>query len=124
MMCPALRVSAAQVQRFPLDQLASLFGGKIYKLSTRNLHSWQLGGSRAAALMRNLYPMMSPRRQDQIATALWEWMQKPMAHAEKQACIHGHPFDEKNTYRYGNHRQCKACSAARMRRYYQMAKSA
>jgi hypothetical protein len=30
-------------------------------------------------------------------------------------CPYGHPYDDANTYRYGNKRQCKACTARRGR---------
>lgn len=29
----------------------------------------------------------------------------------KTHCKHGHPFSEKNTYKYGNHRICRPCRA-------------
>src|SRR4030095_750330 len=36
-------------------------------------------------------------------------------------CIHGHEFDEANTYRRPNgHRQCRACNRAAVRRYQAM----
>ena len=33
--------------------------------------------------------------------------------SKKTHCPKGHPYDEKNTYRYGNDRQCKICDRAR-----------
>lgn len=37
-------------------------------------------------------------------------------HAGKTHCIHGHPFDEANTYHIKNgHRQCRTCTRDRMR---------
>jgi hypothetical protein len=43
--------------------------------------------------------------------------------ARQVACERGHPFDEKNTYRYldregGLHRQCRQCDRQRKREAY------
>lgn len=32
-------------------------------------------------------------------------------HGSETHCIHGHEFDEENTYWYGRHRKCRACRA-------------
>jgi hypothetical protein len=37
--------------------------------------------------------------------------------AEITHCLNGHEFNESNTYRRGNCRQCKACGLARTARY-------
>lgn len=37
--------------------------------------------------------------------------------ASRDHCPNGHPFDESNTYRHGNTRQCRICNAERARRY-------
>jgi hypothetical protein len=70
-------VTAAQVQRWPLDQLAELIGGKIYLQPARGrrqpCHWWRFAGHRAVERMRGLAPYFSPRRQMQIATALSAW---------------------------------------------------
>ena len=34
-------------------------------------------------------------------------------YTRKDQCIHGHPFDESNTYRYMDRRMCKACNRIR-----------
>jgi len=68
------RVSASQVQREPLDRLASLFGGTVRERKDRTsrpwhqqqLHQWDVSGARARGVMLTLYPMMSQRRQQQI----------------------------------------------------------
>jgi hypothetical protein len=38
--------------------------------------------------------------------------------ARRDCCPQGHLFDEANTYRYGNTRQCRACNNARNRARY------
>lgn len=37
--------------------------------------------------------------------------------ARKVRCEHGHPFDEKNTYRHRSRRSCRACNAKAAKRY-------
>ncbi len=124
-MSPGLRVSAQQKDPETLYRLSRILGGKVWKVSTRDCYGWSITGSRAASISLMLYSLMSERRKGQIQEALGEWMQKPVAKAEQTHCIHGHPFDEKNTYWYkGRHRHCRACSAARMRRYSRVMKSA
>ena len=34
-------------------------------------------------------------------------------HANKTHCVHGHPFNEENTYVYPGKRQCRVCTIAR-----------
>lgn len=65
------RVSAPQVQRWPLEQLQKLFGGTIadYR-EKRNTYHWWVTGSRARGVMMTLYSLVSPKRQEQIRAAL------------------------------------------------------
>ena len=35
----------------------------------------------------------------------------------KTHCPQGHPYDEANTYQYGNNRQCRVCNLVYVRRY-------
>jgi len=41
----------------------------------------------------------------------------PRSGGNRDACIHGHPFDETNTYWLDGHRCCKECSRIRGRAY-------
>lgn len=45
------------------------------------------------------------------------------ANAAKTHCKFGHPFDEANTYHLNGGRWCRACGAARGRRYKQQKKA-
>ena len=70
-------ISAAQVQREPLDRLATLFGGVVHfdprpnRPKNQNpVHYWRVSGLRAVAIMKLVRPHLSPRRQSQIDTAL------------------------------------------------------
>lgn len=71
-------ITAGQVQLEPLERLQELFGGNIYpcklaKNGRQPSHVWNLNGSRAIGLMLTLFPMMSTRRQSQIANAVNGW---------------------------------------------------
>lgn len=45
--------------------------------------------------------------------------------AAKTHCVHGHEYDERNTYRKpSGHRDCRKCGAARQRRYQARKKAA
>lgn len=39
-----------------------------------------------------------------------------LAQAARTHCPAGHPYDEANTYRHGNHRYCRACNTAKAAR--------
>jgi hypothetical protein len=97
---PTLTVCASQVQLWPLEKLQSLFGGGISSNGTKRqvenghqlCHMWHLSGYRAAALSMTLYSLMSPRRQQQIATALEFWKPLKLANYLRQTCPQGHPY--------------------------------
>ncbi len=68
------QVTAAQVQREPLERLQASFGGAI-RMSLREsprqaVYRWQCSGSRARGVMLTLYRFLSPRRQGQVRAAL------------------------------------------------------
>lgn len=42
----------------------------------------------------------------------------PGIRSRQTACIHGHPFDEENTYHWGGWRHCRACGNERHKRSY------
>ena len=133
--CP--RISAAQVQRQPLDVLKRLFGGGISKHSDRGPSrqascQWHLNGARAVALMMTLYSWMSPRRREQIFAALSRWKALP-THPRvlrqiygdilRTHCIHGHALSSDNIKRERKTngsitRRCKVCYRAAMKRWY------
>ena len=69
------QVSATQVQREPLDRLASFFGGRVWERKSRRVswqptHWWRICGPRARGVSMTVYPLMSPRRQGQILSML------------------------------------------------------
>lgn len=68
------RVSAYQVQRWPIDRLAAILGGKITQRPARGNQQpcwvWNLHGTAAREVMVLLRPHLSPKRQSQIDIAL------------------------------------------------------
>jgi hypothetical protein len=66
-------LQASQVQKWPLDRMQALFGGTIYKNPKVTFYHWRLPGVVGAGLAMTLYPLMSPRRQEQIRFALTRW---------------------------------------------------
>lgn len=75
--CRCERITVNQVQKEPLERLASYLGGSI--LSRQRHHSqpigqpywtWQATGPRARGIMMSIYPLMSPKRKEQIRKAL------------------------------------------------------
>ena len=69
-------VSAPQKQREPLDRLMAIFGGTLRSGSTNKSYpeniywNWRCHGVRARGVMMTMYQFMSPRRKEQIRTAL------------------------------------------------------
>ena len=108
-------ITAAQVQRWPLEKLQCLYGGKInltiYKNRPKwsNIYRWSLTGERAAGLMMTLYPLMWTRRRGQILLALGGWKAAPVPKKYRTHCERGHEYTESNTYRHENSRQCRQC---------------
>jgi len=120
-------VSVVQVQREPLERLVAMFGGNlgVYRRNTgkhagKEYNRWQVSGKKAAGIQMTLFCMMSPRRQEQIRSALDKW-KSPVENfnRSKNRCQRGHEFTEGNTYIYPDgRRECKTCSTAYKRAYH------
>ena len=89
-------VCAAQVQRWPLDQLQKLVGGKIGRIAPRKGKghwAWNLTGPRGVGLALTLFSAMSPDRRQKIKELLLVWKKTaPMApkHVERFWRLYGH----------------------------------
>lgn len=89
-------VTAAQVQREPLDRLQVLFGGIIRQRQTKGFSEkpiwvWTLPSHRSIEVMMTLYVLMSPKRKKQIATALERWKRaRIMKRRGTGICARGH----------------------------------
>src|SRR3990167_1920569 len=124
-------VTANQVQKWPLTKLSILFGGSVNLIpsasrkndSRGNFYNrqdqfkWGLYGEKAIALMMTLYALMSPRRKQQIRTAIDAWKSRRPRSAYRISCPYGHKFSETGVY-YNNQngaRQCRMCRILRER---------
>ena len=98
------RVRAPQVQRAPLERLQQLIGGAIKLTSKRPdgwkpVYRWAIDTSRSVQLMMTIYPLMSPKRQEQIAKALVGWRANPICRSVKRThCPQGHRLSLDNIY--------------------------
>jgi len=121
-------VSASQVQKEPLDRLYKLFGGGMNVFSRKEVkgniyHRWQIYGPKAEVLMKMLFPIMSPRRQNQITAVLAWYASRPGKNFTKSGRTKWvkceHPFTPENTYIYpkSQRRCCKTCMKASHDRY-------
>lgn len=126
------RVTASQVQLWPLERMQTLFGGSIYPVVSTNpqhkpQYHWQLNGSRAIPFMMTIYSLMSPGRKLQIECCLNVWKaftRWKMADGYK-VCRNGHEMTLENTYTQirgeWKGRICKTCrreyDKLKMRRY-------
>jgi len=126
----ACYVLVTQVQGWPLEKCAAMFGGKVnYKPPrnpNRNGHNeqaygiWQVGGRKAVSIMMMVYPFMSPDRQKQIGRCLDHWKSRRVYTGEKQHCPQGHPYEGSNLYRNptNGQRKCRICTRANTARLY------
>ena len=110
-----IQVTAAQVQRWPLEKIQNMFGGGISlneetRKNRQPCHHWHTTDARAAGICMTLYPLMSPRRQKQIVAALDRWKAKPFRRGENaRTCLNGHPWSEESTYLWNGKRLCRTC---------------
>lgn len=109
-------ITAAQVQREPLDRLASLFGGRIYSrktggFSTQPIWIWKLTSHRSVQVAMTLYVLMSPKRQGEIRDALDRWRRARLfKQTGSTTCARGHPLSGKNVYlAAGRYVKCREC---------------
>lgn len=135
----AIRISAAQVQREPLDRLQAIMGGKIYfkdnserrrrgVVMSSDIFRYQLSGSEAAGWMMTLWSLMSPRRREQIEAALLCWKSKrPSGNVSRRIinkCVIGHEMTPENTRLVttskGVARHCITCWRSRTRARYRV----
>jgi len=75
------RISVGQVNREPLDRMAALFGGHVFRLNavrsgydkryiSRGAWRWLACGARARGILLTLYGMLSDKRREQIRKTL------------------------------------------------------
>ena len=108
-----LNLTAAQVEKEPVDRLIGLFGGAVYsyppKRPNENLaHRWHAVHARAAGIMMTLYPLLSPKRQEAIRLALDKWKQI-IPQEYRTHCPKGHELSGDNLYVSRGKRYCHEC---------------
>lgn len=98
----SLRICQKNIE--PLNRCQSLFGGKIYhtfnkKRNNAEIDNWVLTGVRAAGMAMTLFPLLTRRRQGQIAKALKTWRAVP---TKKQALAAAEARRNPITGQYGS----------------------
>lgn len=104
-------ICAVQKQIWPLEKLRTLCGGNIHPMRDKRYatcYKWTLYGRPAVALAKSLDLLMSPRRQDQLRTAIGGWMLKPSSRREH--CEFGHRIEGA-----GRARKCRLCANIKAR---------
>lgn len=68
---PGCQCHIGQKDRWPLDKLQPVFGGRVHEATMNGapFFDWQLHGKLAHAFLEAIYPLVSPRRQEQIRRA-------------------------------------------------------
>jgi hypothetical protein len=115
-------VSAAQVQREPIDRLELMFGGKISRRSTngfsdKQIFVWRLSARRSIEVMMTLYILMSPKRRGEIESAISKWKSGRLLKSHDwDQCGRGHPLVGDNIkWVRGTYRKCRQCANASRR---------
>jgi len=114
-------VSAEQKQKWPLEKLGFIIPGKLY-LRCRGskekypIWCWTTDVPTGAGLMMTIYPLMSPKRQEQIRNALFFWRIRTGSRSWKYKthCCNGHEINDINTYKSKSGlRTCRTCAKER-----------
>ena len=117
-----IRVSASQVQRWPLEYCERIFGGKIFIRkawgNNKQQFRWAVMGTRAAGVMMTLYGFMSPKRKERMFSAVQQWISRPAANKYKTRCPLGHPYAGYNLITRPARRNCRECANIIKSRYY------
>lgn len=121
---PSPKVTAAQVQREPIDRLQRIFGGKISQRTTRGFSGkkiwiWALSSHRSVEVMMTIYVLMSPKRRGEIERTLFAWKSARLfRRTGADVCARGHSLTGYNALLVDGYIKCRACKnlARRMRR--------
>lgn len=119
-------ITAAQVERAPIEKLQQQFGGQIRLHHPTNSDGakrkdawvWYICGTPAASLMMTFYSLLL-QKQPAIKRALDLWRVSRGRAELRTTCPKGHPYDETNTYNGpGPRRVCRICKRADGQRRY------
>jgi hypothetical protein len=119
------QVTAAQVQKEPIERLQRIFGGTVTQRQTRGFSEkaiwiWRLNVTRSVQVMMTLYVLMSPKRKREIELSLERWKanKRILRSHGSTTCTKGHSLLGYNGLRVGPDRQyvhCRICKNARKR---------
>jgi hypothetical protein len=72
--CGTHRITLAQKDEWLGKELQRRFGGVVYDTPDKRTgvvyHVWRVTGARARGIMMSMYPLLSPRRQQQVLNVL------------------------------------------------------
>jgi hypothetical protein len=112
-------VTAAQVQREPLERLQRIFGGKIFyydyshKYPTHSpVYRWQVSNAAARGVMMTIYFLMSTKRKLQIKKVLDLWRSHLRLPKYRTHCKRGHAYEGDNLMinKSTGGRYCRTCA--------------
>lgn len=120
----SIYIQVSQVELYPLEKLQKLLGGNIHKYSHgtknpkhRDFYRWQVCGMTAEELMKMLFSLLSPKRQNKITDLLYWYSTLPGVNYIKS----GRKFCRQGTHVWSGHNIgidhkgnnfCKACKLA------------
>jgi hypothetical protein len=120
----SISVVVAQVNREPLEKLASLFEGTISFQERRNprhnnIYIWCVAGIRAAQVCMTVYSFMSEVRKEKIRSMIDKWRVLRSVRSRNAArCRFGHPLSGENLMSKGRCKVCHNRDCARRERGY------
>ena len=109
------KVSAGQVQKEPLDRLVKFFGGVLSLRrpipGAQPFTIWSVNARRSVQVMMTLYPLMSPKRQQEIRGCLSAWRNtaRILKSHDSNYCGRGHLLEGYNAVPRGKNRSCRKC---------------
>jgi hypothetical protein len=111
--CARSLITVTQKDRWLLYKLKGLFGGSINDpYGTKSASTWIIYGKEAKRLAIKIYPMLSPRRQEQLK----EYNLLILDRQPRTHCLRGHELNEENTGVVISDnrvkRYCRICSRA------------
>jgi hypothetical protein len=115
---------------FPLDgPRAWHWNGDELVVSDRAAREWRLHPTRSMRALRLrdrkfiwVIPWFSRSTPERLVVCFYDKLDLRRRRRTVSHCVHGHPFDQENTYRAGDRRQCRACNRERRQRHRQKAR--
>jgi hypothetical protein len=125
----SVTIAADQKDPHPLNKLAYMFGGNVYPYTKKGetFYRWYLYADKAVVVMKTLYSLFSPRRQNKIDECLdTHNKRKPRSwhNTSKTHCKRGHELSGSNLYtKKDGGRQCRECQRVNANAHYLKSKN-